>query len=52
MMAAFYCGTGGADIAKAVSFLGIPGGKSWEKAFVRHSPKMCDIISSVVNGVI
>ena len=52
MMAAFYCGTGGQDIAKALSFLGIPGGKSWEQAFTRHSPKMCDIISSVVNGVI
>ena len=52
MMAAFYCCTGGADIAKAVSFLGVPGGKSWEKAFTRHSPKMCDIISFVVNIVI
>lgn len=52
MMAAFYCGTGGADIAKAISFLGVPGGKSWERAFVRQSPKTCNIISSVVNGVI
>ena len=33
MMAAFYCGTGAADIAKAISFLGLPGGKSWEKLF-------------------
>ena len=30
MMAAFYCGTSGQDIAKALSFIGIPGGKSWE----------------------
>ena len=52
MMAAFYCGTSGADIAKALSFLGIPGGKLWEQAFTRHSPKMCEIISSVVNGEI
>ena len=52
MMAAFYCGTGGQDISKALSFLGIPSGKSWEQAFTRHSPKMCDVISSVVNGVI
>ena len=52
MMAAFYCGTGGADIAKALSFIGIPSGKSWEQAFTRHSPKMCEIISSVVNGEI
>ena len=51
-MADFYCGTGGQDIAKALSFLGILSGKSWEQALTRHSPKMCDIISSVVNKVI
>ena len=52
MMAAFYCGTGAADIAKAISFLGLPGGKSWEKSFSNHSPKMCNLITSVVNGVV
>ena len=52
MMAAFYCGTDGQDIAKALSFLGILGGKSWEQVSTRHSPKMCEIISSVVNGEI
>ena len=50
MMAAFYCGIGDKKIAKALSFLGIPGGKLWEQVFTRHSLKMCDIIYSVVNG--
>ena len=52
MMAAFYCGTGAADIAKAISFLGLPGGKSFERSFSNHSPKMCKLITSVVNGVV
>ena len=49
MIAAFYCVTGGADIAKASSFLRVPGSKLWERVFARHSSKMCGIISSVVN---
>lgn len=52
MMTAFYCGTGAADIAKVGSFLGLPGGKSWEKSFSNYSPKMCKLITSVVNGVV
>ena len=52
MMAAFYCGTGADDIAKATSFIGIPGGKSWERSFSNYSPRMCSLIISVVNGVI
>ena len=52
MMAAFYCGTGAKDIAHCTSFLGVPGGKSCERSFSRHSPKMCKLITSVINGVI
>ena len=52
MMAVLYCRTGAADIAKAISFLGLPGGKSWEKSFSNHSPKLCKLITSVVNGVV
>ena len=51
MMSSFYGGTGGADIANIASFFGVPGGKSWERAFSRHSPSMCKLITSVVNGV-
>ena len=36
MMAEFYCGTGAADIAKAISFLGLPGGKFWEKLVSKY----------------
>ena len=52
MQAEFYCGTGAAGIAKAISFLGLSGGKSWEKSFSNHSPKLCKLITSVVNGVL
>ena len=51
-MAAFYCDTGAAGIDQAISFLGLPGGKSWEKSFSNHSPKMCELIISVVNRVV
>ena len=52
IMAAFYCGTGAGDIGNVASFLGISGGKSWERSFGNHAPKMCKLITSVVNGVI
>ncbi len=44
MMAAYYTGSGGEDIANCVPFLGIPGGKYWECVFTHHSPKMCKLI--------
>ena len=50
MMAVFYYGTGGADIVKTTLFIKISGGKSWERSFSNHSPKMCKLIISVVNG--
>ena len=52
MTAAFNCGTGAEDIAHCASFLGVPGGESWERSFSRYSPKFCMLIISVVNGVI
>ena len=51
MMAAFYCGTGVEDIAEYASFFCISGGKSWERAFSRHSPRMCRMINSVVKEI-
>ena len=51
MMSSFYCGTGGQDIANFGSFLGVPCGKYWERAFSRHSPSMCKLITSVISDV-
>ena len=48
MMAAFYCGTGAEDISMCASFFGIPGSKLGERAFSRHSSRMCCMITSVV----
>ena len=36
-LAAFYIGTGGYDIGSVASFLGVPGGRSFERTFHRHS---------------
>ena len=33
MVAVFYCGTGAKYIAHCKSFLGVPGGNSWERSF-------------------
>ena len=52
MMAALYCGTGGVDIVNVGSFLGIPGGKSWERSFSRYFPIICNLLRSVVSGLI
>ena len=44
MLSAFYVGTGGYDIGGTASFLGIPGGRSFERAFHRHS----DVVHNVI----
>ena len=51
-MNAFYCDTSATGIDQAISFLGLPGGKLWEKSFSNYSPKMCELIASVVNGLL
>ena len=52
MMAAYYYGTCGEGISNIGSFLGVPSGKSWERSFSRHSPKMCKLILSIVDEII
>ena len=52
IVASFYIGTGGMDIGLVGSCLGLKGGKSWEKTFTRHSPKICKAIRKVVNKTI
>ena len=47
MMSAYYTGTGGFDIGNVTAFLGIPGGKSWERTYHRHSPSMTKLIMKV-----
>uniref|UniRef100_A0A7S0C7E0 Mutator-like transposase domain-containing protein n=1 Tax=Proboscia inermis TaxID=420281 RepID=A0A7S0C7E0_9STRA len=47
MMSAFYIGTGGFDIGNVTAFLGIPGGKSWERTYHRHSSSMTKHIMKV-----
>ena len=48
ILASFYIGTGGMDIGLVNSCQGIAGGKSWEKTFYRHSPRICKAIMKVV----
>ena len=47
MMSAYYAGTGGSDIGNVSAFLGIPGGKSFERTYHRHSPSMTKHIMKV-----
>ena len=49
IMSAYYTGTGGFDIGNVTAFLGIPGGKSWERTYHRHSPSMAKHIIQVAN---
>ena len=49
ILASFYIGTGGMDIGLVNSCQGIAGGKSWEKNFSTHSPKVCKAIMNVVD---
>ena len=48
---AFYLGTGGYDIGAMACFLGLPGGRSWERTFHRHSKKIHTEIISVTNTI-
>ena len=52
VLASFYIGTGGMDIGLVNSCQGIAGGKSWEKTFYNHSPKICKGIINVVNATL
>ena len=52
ILASFYIGTGGMDIGLVNSCQGIAGGKSWEKTFYNHSPKICKGIMNVVNATL
>lgn len=51
-LASFYSGSGAAIIAKSNAFISILGCKSWEHSRSNHSPKLCALIKSVVNGMI
>ena len=46
-MSAYHPVTGGFDIGNISAFLGIPGGKSWERTYHRHSPRMTKHIMKV-----
>ena len=49
---ALYCDTSTSGIAQAILLLELPSGKSCEKSFSNYSPKMCELITSIVNGVV
>jgi hypothetical protein len=52
ILASFYIGTGGMDIGLVNSCQGIAGGKSWEKTFYNHSPRICKAIMKVVEDTL
>ena len=50
-LAAFYIGTGGYDIGSVASFLGVPGGRSFERTFHRHSRTLHSTIMGICKDV-
>ena len=56
MLYTFFHGQGGCETASQASFLGIPGGKSWERTFHRHSDlfhkKMLDLCGSIIRDAL
>jgi len=51
-LASFYLDTGGYDIGALTFFLGIPGGRSWERTFHRHSELIHDTVMYVADDII
>ena len=49
MISAYCTGTGGFDIGNVTVFLGISGGKSWERTYHRNSPSMTKHIMKVAD---
>ena len=49
VLASFYVGTGGLDVASINSIQGIEGRKTWEQTFSRHSKGVCKAILNVVD---
>lgn len=51
-LSSFYIGTGGQDVASVANFLGVPGGRNWEREFTRKSPRLAKAIIDTVNGIV
>ena len=51
LLTSYYVGTGGLDIGLFHSIMGITGGESWERSYIRHSHKVCKRILNVVKGI-
>ena len=52
MMSSFYIGTGCEDIGVMISFMGLPGGKSFARSVVAKSKGMNKELISVCNEVV
>ena len=52
VLTAFYIGTGGYDIGSIACFLGINGGRSWERSFHRHSETIHSVILETTKEIL
>ena len=52
ILASFFIGTGGYDIAKALAMVGLGGALSFERNFSNHSLRLASSIRSVCDGMI
>ena len=52
MLSAYYCGTGGFIVGMFATFFGIPGGRSWDRAYFRNMPEVHGIMLDLCNLIL
>ena len=52
MLTVFHLGTGGKDIGKALTMMGVPGGRHFERSFHRHASHVSSVVRSCNKRII
>ena len=52
ILMAYFLGTGGQDVGRSMSILGVGGGISFERSFYRHAPKIGTSIIKICDTII
>ena len=52
VLASYYIGSSGLDVGSVANFLGVPGGKYWEREYSRKSPHAANKIIELVDTIV
>ena len=52
VLASYYIGSSGLDVGSVANFLGVPGGKHWEREYNRKSPHAANKIIELVETIV